>query len=482
MSGSTYTWVGTTTDWNTASNWSPATVPNSATVSALDTIAGQAVISGGATNTVANLTLMNPGTTSLDQLVLAGSNFSTPGTNSAGMLNVAGAITDAGGIVSTVNTASEITAASIAIQANAGGVLGEIGGGGTYVVSGAIANNGLIIADGEFAAAPFGPLVIDAGSISGSGGINVDVGTSLELNAPVAATQLVSVSPGSPAGTATLLLDQPGNLAAPIYIGTGQTLDLFLKGQTVTSATINAGNTLVVSEGGTTENFVLQGANLAVAMVTSSMPGYAALAIGEGVVCFARGTRIATPEGAVAVEDLQAGDLVTTAGGETSAVVWVGHRGTDCQRHPEPRKVWPVRIREGAFGPNLPERDLLVSPQHAIFDEGVLIPAKVLINGSTITQEPVARVEYYHVELARHDLLLAEGLPTESYLDTGDRASFENGGGAMILHPDFARWAWDARACAELRVTGPELDAVRAKLARRAEKSQRRPGAAVAAG
>jgi collagen type I/II/III/V/XI/XXIV/XXVII alpha len=78
------------------------------------------------------------------------------------------------------------------------------------------------------------------------------------------------------------------------------------------------------------------------------------------------------------------------------------------------------------------------------------------------------RADYYHVELERHELLLAEGLAVESYLDTGDRASFENGGGAVVLHPDFARLVWDGRACAELKVTGPELDAVRARLERRA--------------
>jgi len=47
-------------------------------------------------------------------------------------------------------------------------------------------------------------------------------------------------------------------------------------------------------------------------------------------------------------------------------------------------------------------------------------------------------VTYYHVELDDHDLLLAEGLPVESYLDTGDRSNFENGGGPIALHPDFS--------------------------------------------
>jgi hypothetical protein len=63
---------------------------------------------------------------------------------------------------------------------------------------------------------------------------------------------------------------------------------------------------------------------------------------------------------------------------------------------------------------------------------------------------------------------MAEGLPTESYLDTGDRACLENGGVALVLHPNFARRAWDAGACAELKVIGPEVAATRARLAERA--------------
>ncbi len=68
---------------------------------------------------------------------------------------------------------------------------------------------------------------------------------------------------------------------------------------------------------------------------------------------------------------------------------------------------------------------------------------------------------YYHVELPAHGVLLAEGLPAESYLDTGDRTNFANGGGPIALHPDFASRVWEAEGCAPLVVTGPVLDATR---------------------
>jgi len=90
---------------------------------------------------------------------------------------------------------------------------------------------------------------------------------------------------------------------------------------------------------------------------------------------------------------------------------------------------------------------------------------KYLINNDTIAQVPVAEVTYYHVELPRHEVLLAEGLPVESYLETGDRASFANGGAPLRLHPEFASRTWEACGCAPLVVSGPRLEAVRAHLA-----------------
>jgi hypothetical protein len=96
-----------------------------------------------------------------------------------------------------------------------------------------------------------------------------------------------------------------------------------------------------------------------------------------------------------------------------------------------------------------------------VFIGDVLIPVKYLLNGTTITQVPVEEVTYYHVELPRHAVLLAELLPTESYLDTGDRSNFVSGNGPIALHPDFASRIWDAEGCAPLVVTGPALEAAR---------------------
>jgi hypothetical protein len=160
----------------------------------------------------------------------------------------------------------------------------------------------------------------------------------------------------------------------------------------------------------------------------------------SSVVCFAAGTRILTPTGERMVESLQEGDIVFTLSGEqliAQPVKWIGHRRIDLTAHPRPETAAPVLIQRGAFADNMPHTDLLVSPDHAIFVDGKLICARQLINGTTIRQKMESKsVAYFHVELDTHAILLSEGLPTESYLSTGNRRFFANSGEPMLLHPD----------------------------------------------
>lgn len=179
--------------------------------------------------------------------------------------------------------------------------------------------------------------------------------------------------------------------------------------------------------------------------------------------CYAAGTRIATPDGERLVEELRAGDLVRLARGGSAPVRWVGHRRIDLRRHSDPAAVRPVRVRAGSFGPGLPVRDLLLSPEHALFLDGALIPVRALIEGEQVVQESWDRVTYHHVELDRHDVILAEGLPAETYLDTGNRGDFANGVLAT-LHPRFMPGADAAQACAPLHLDGPVIEAIRARL------------------
>jgi hypothetical protein len=194
------------------------------------------------------------------------------------------------------------------------------------------------------------------------------------------------------------------------------------------------------------------------------------------IACFAAGTHIHTSQGAIPVESLCEGTVLPTYfSTEGASINWIGYRRVSCRQHPNPEVVWPVRVAAGAFGNNLPLRDLWLSPDHAVFVDDVLIPVKHLVNGMTITQEARDEVTYYHIELDNHDVLLAEGLPCESYLDTGDRWRFANGGESVLLRPGFPARTWEAKACAPIVMTGPTLMAVRAELLQRAVRIANQP-------
>ncbi|MCY1170809.1 Hint domain protein [compost metagenome] len=186
-------------------------------------------------------------------------------------------------------------------------------------------------------------------------------------------------------------------------------------------------------------------------------------------VCFAEGTSIATATGQVTVEALTIGDKVLTASGAVRPVKWIGQMLARPSRHVRPGEVNPVRITAHAFGPNQPERDLRVSPGHAILVDGVLVPAGHLVNGATIVQEEVELVRYFHVELDSHDVLLAEGLPCESYLDDGNRASFANADDFTQMHGRLDPKSWDD-ACAPMVAAGPQLLEIQQRLHDRAEQ------------
>ena len=157
-------------------------------------------------------------------------------------------------------------------------------------------------------------------------------------------------------------------------------------------------------------------------------------------VCYARGTMIRTPDGELPVEKLRPGkQVITLVDGEEipQTVTWLGHRRISLAAHPRPETVAPIRIQRDAFADGMPHRDLLVSPDHAIFVDGKLICARQLVNGTTIRQElDWTAVDYYHVELDQHAILLAEGLPAESYIDTGNSGFFANSDAPLVLHPD----------------------------------------------
>ena len=126
-----------------------------------------------------------------------------------------------------------------------------------------------------------------------------------------------------------------------------------------------------------------------------------------------------------------------TTDGVARPIAWMGFR-TVSARVSDPVRCWPIRIKVGALGDNVPCRDLLLSPDHALLLDGVLVQAGALVNGTAIVRETTVppTFVYYHVELEDHALIIVENTPTETFVDNVDRMGFDNWAEHEALYPE----------------------------------------------
>ena len=170
-------------------------------------------------------------------------------------------------------------------------------------------------------------------------------------------------------------------------------------------------------------NIAAGGAILVGAMMSLTSKASAQIVVRPrpSVRCFLPGTRILTPNGQVAVETLGEGDLVVTRSGEAKPISRL-HKSS-FSRLPGgrwPKDVLPVCIKAGALGDGRPHTDLYMSMTHCVLLDGVLVPVGDLVNGTTITIAECTlqdRIDYFHIELAEHDVVTAEGALCESQLN-----------------------------------------------------------------
>jgi hypothetical protein len=233
--------------------------------------------------------------------------------------------------------------------------------------------------------------------------------------------------------TTTYTVDVSDPAAFNDFVTGSQVVDDFLSSDTWTSYTVTktspTSDVITFYEGDwvlskLTFNGVTQGDTLVVSPPKDN--GGCDTVITAECVCFLAGTHIATPAGERLVQNLRAGDLVRTFSGAFASVKWVGQRTIDTAALRAPELAMPVRVTAGAIAEGVPQRDLCVTPEHALLVDGHLIPARLLVNGTTIRLDQVDSYTFDHVELDQHDILLAEGMGAESYLDTGNRGLFAN--------------------------------------------------------
>ncbi len=149
---------------------------------------------------------------------------------------------------------------------------------------------------------------------------------------------------------------------------------------------------------------------------------------GSTAVCFAEGTGIATPDGDVAVEKLSIGDTVLTEDGRQVPVRWVGRMSLRKQMISGAKQI--VKISAGALGDGLPLRDLCVTADHGMVIDGHVVNAAALLEAPGVDWAPLSElpddVVVYHVETDAHDVIVAEGAPSESFIDAAERKLFDN--------------------------------------------------------
>ncbi len=460
-SQTTDTWIAGDGDWFNAAEWSAGYVPTTSSVVSLQSGNSTYITvtydpftdNEPLTNSVASIS-----SSSLVQLmVLSGELVVTNGGN----LSLSGALT-VGPIYNPSGTpgpvAFELASGTLTLA-------GTVDNAATIVVGGS-ASADLILA---------GQLTNDFGKLEIGAGGTLDVTSSQPISGGETFDFL--------GGAGTLDIASISKFNAPIAgYSSGSSIILtgfqYSTGDTFTyQGTPAQGHLVLYSSSAPFASFNFRGnytaADFRLGAVSGSGPFTGALEI--SMPCFAAGTRIATPDGEVAVEALRQGDLVLTHAGKARPVVWIGHTQLDFRRHTRPETVRPIRIAPHTFGRGRPARTLVLSPGHALFLDGVLIDVEKLVNGVTIVQDrAVVSVTYFHVELEEHDVLIAEGLPAESYLDTGNRHQFVNGGNVVALHGDIAAGSKSADACYPVVESGPILAAIRARLIADIEASEYR--------
>ena len=325
---------------------------------------------------------------------------------------------------------------------------------GNLTISDAITGGGAVVQNGP------GTTLLSAQN-SYSGGTTLKDGT-LDVGAlDGAGTGDITFKAGTTLRIETAAL-QNGDFSNIIKgFAVGDTIDLANSDDT--KIKLGANNVLTISGGttGTVKIHLAKSESFAGDVFHLQSDGGSGLFITETEQpCYCRGTLILTDRGECRVEELQIGDRLVTLAGAQRPIKWIGRRGYAGRYILGRQDILPICIKPGALGDGVPRRDLWISPRHAMFLQNVLIEARDLVNGVSIVQATqVDEVEYFHLELDTHDVIIAEGAPSETFIDDDSRMMFRNAHEYALLYPNEPRNP--PRFCAPRLNEGYEIEAAR---------------------
>ncbi|MFS8366801.1 Hint domain-containing protein [Acetobacter oryzifermentans] len=167
--------------------------------------------------------------------------------------------------------------------------------------------------------------------------------------------------------------------------------------------------------------------------------------------CFLKDSFIKTENGYVPVQDIVPGRMISVfmdGKEEQKEVVWAGTARVVVNGNlPEDQAGYPVRVLKNSISENVPFKDMLITSEHCLFVEGKFVPARMLVNGRSIYYDTsVTSYNYYHIETEKHSVIMADGMLTESYLDTGNRRNFQSAGKVIRIGGKQKNWQQDAAA------------------------------------
>jgi hypothetical protein len=406
-------------------------------------------ISNASTGTIAGGGIVGFGLTTL---VNAGKVLGVTGSNA----KYGAVYLEAGGIITNLSTGT------ISAEAASYGVR-IIGGGGTVINAGYIANGSLGGYGVTLTAGFTNLVVVDPGAtFKGIVDGGAAASSTLELGSGAATgtlsgfgSEYINFGTLTFAPSARWLFETSTAHTPGVIDGFAQGDTIDITGFTATSISTLTGNKGVVLNSSTTHETLSFGGTISNFEFTTGIFGTELTTI-----CFCVGTLIDTPDGEVQVEKLLPGDIVSTAHNGPRTVIWVG-KGKVLATRGRRSAATPVIVCKGALGTNTPHEDLRVTKAHSLYIDNVLIPVEFLVNHKTILWDDRAQeVEIYHVELESHDVLIANGAPAESFRDDGNRWLFQN-----------ARSGWDLppqEPYAPVLTGGPVVDAVWRRLLDRA--------------